>query len=562
MSRPASVRANLHQPQHAIIYYYCDYSDPKTLEAPNIIGALIQQLLLSKAVTEEIGLRIEQVCGLGLREPSEEDLSAILDLVVKMYSTIFIIIDGLDECPTEDQAMALSLVTHLSESEDPSIKVLLFSREEAKIAAACSVFPRLPITTPSVRADVAAFVEEVVSSKVLSGELKIKDPELQRTVISTLIDGAQGMFLWVRFQLEDLCEAASDIEIRATLQHLPNGLTETYTRITEKIRRSLVRWEMAIKVFKWVIFARRPLSKDELAEAIAFNSSDTTWDEAKIPDSLRAVRSCGNLIILDEIDDTVQLAHHTVRQYLLSPDSPCVSLTEVQAEIEIGVTCVTYLSFSDFERQVTEYKGKTEDIGLLQKAVMERMPATTDLGPLSTATWKAFRKLKSPVVPKVKIIKPYQEKRETSPNLQDKYRLLDYAVAYWPSHTSQFSAAQSSIWERFRDLSLGKPVGFDIRPWDGTQCNLEFPHMAMFRWAARNGHEPFLELLLKATKRGTEEIFQHYYRAVSSAPYTRSARRLCGETTPSRTISGGRGRAYVVLVWLCWAWRGGDGVGF
>ncbi|KAH0561960.1 hypothetical protein GP486_003332 [Trichoglossum hirsutum] len=507
----------------AIIYYYCDYSDPKTLNASSIIGTLIQQLLLLKGLTDEIEIRIEQAYVLGLKEPLGEDLFAILDLAVKIFSKAFIVVDGLDECPAEDQATILSLVNHLTQSEDPLIRILIFSREESRIALALSAFPCLHITAPSVHADVTAFVEKAVAARILTGELKIKDPKLEQVIISALIDGAQGMFLWVRFQLEDLCEAASDAEIYATLQHLPNGLTETYTKIIKKIKlKNGARWEMAIKVFKWVVYAKRPLSKDELAEAVAFDSSDTSWNEKKIPDPLRTVQSCGNLIVLDEMDDTVRLAHHTVRQYLLLEnggnylDSFYGLLAGAQAEIDIGATCVAYLSFSDFERQLTRLNERTEDISILQKAVMERMPATTNLGPIFATTWNTYCKLKSRDVPTVKI-EETSRIQKTSSTLQKKYRLLGYAVAYWPSHTSQYPTNRVDIWVPFRDLSLGKPMVFNVRPWDDTQRDPKFHHMGMFCWAVQNGHEPFLEVLLNAMKGSSEESLRDYYNVESSS---------------------------------------------
>jgi hypothetical protein len=161
-------------------------------------------------------------------------------------------------------------------------------------------------------------------------------------------------FLWVHFQLADLCDALSDFGIRETLQNLPVGMAETYARILRKIGTNMT---LAQRIFKWIVCAKRPLLLTELAEAIAFGPTDRSWGAMKIPNTSRLVQVCGNLVILDEGDKTVRLAHHTVQQFLLGlpvKDSvPEFHFQLPQADVEAGDVCIAYLSFSDFETQIT-----------------------------------------------------------------------------------------------------------------------------------------------------------------------------------------------------------------
>lgn len=60
------------------------------------------------------------------------------------------------------------------------------------------------------------------------------------------------------------------------------------------------------------------LQVDQLREGIAFTLEDQTWNQRKIPTDLtRLARACGNLVVVDDVTQTVQLAHFTVQQYLL-----------------------------------------------------------------------------------------------------------------------------------------------------------------------------------------------------------------------------------------------------
>lgn len=83
--------------------------------------------------------------------------------------------------------------------------------------------------------------------------------------------------------------------IRQVLRDLPVGLVQTYERILLKISKSpLVKQEIALRIFRWTICSRRPMKAEELQEAVAFDSSDVSWDEDKIPDDRDMQRLVGS----------------------------------------------------------------------------------------------------------------------------------------------------------------------------------------------------------------------------------------------------------------------------
>lgn len=118
-------------------------------------------------------------------------------------------------------------------------------------------------------------------------------------------------FLWVQFQLEELCRMETDATIVKALQNLPRNLEETYDRLLGRII-GIERREFVRRMFDWIICSCRPLHMDELREAIAFTIGDRSWDATKIPNDLRRlIRACGNLIMIDEETLEVHLAHYT-----------------------------------------------------------------------------------------------------------------------------------------------------------------------------------------------------------------------------------------------------------
>jgi hypothetical protein len=133
-------------------------------------------------------------------------------------------------------------------------------------------------------------------------------------------------------------------------------MAATYARAVQKIGQNPVKMNLAQQIFKWIACAKRPLLMAELAEAIAFGPSDASWDSTKIPDASRLIQACGHLAVLDD-DGTARFAHHTVQQFLIGlPLKDSISEFHFdlsKADARAGEICITYLLFSDFEKQIT-----------------------------------------------------------------------------------------------------------------------------------------------------------------------------------------------------------------
>lgn len=160
-------------------------------------------------------------------------------------------------------------------------------------------------------------------------------------------------FLWVEFQLFDLCEPESHHGIKLVLENLPKSLSETYDRLLAKIEGA-ERIDMIERIFKWVFCAKEPINVKQMREAIAFTIEDTEWDRDKIVTSFnRLVRACSNLIVVDEETTIVRLAHHTVHQYLLESGEGRFHFAEQEAHDMALEFCVAYLNFSCFDSQIS-----------------------------------------------------------------------------------------------------------------------------------------------------------------------------------------------------------------
>ncbi len=322
--------------------------------------------------------------------------------------------------------------------------------------------------------------------------------------------------------------------IRETLNNLPEGLGDTYKRILIKISKSPSRAKMAKNVFKWATVAKRPLHVEELKEAVAFEPDDKGWNVDKIPHEDFIFESCRGLIIKDHEDGTVHFAHHTVRQYLTggltTKVGPLFEISVVNANVIAGQICVAYLSFSDFETQITS---TTPTARLEQKGVLESggplwIPSILGIRkPMFDIPYRLLRgdPAQRPSDPNYwKHLRP-TPKSKTSPStdLKNKYRLLSYVIDYWELHARWCYSSESTFRRRLESLALHKTLAFEFRPWGPNQhfgpygcigcpspnatslAAKDLPHISMMHYAAKVGN-----LMLLACKNSTEVDINDY----------------------------------------------------
>ena len=339
--------------------------------------------------------------------------------------------------------------------------------------------------------------------------------------------------------MEELCNASSDSVIRTILTDLPVGLGETYRRILTGISQSPSRAQLAQKMFKWAAVAKRPLNIEEFKEAAAFDPSDRSWNEDRIPHEDHMFESCRGLIIKDADDQTVRLAHHTVLQYLTTGLStiidPFFKISTIEAEIFAGKTCMSYLLFSDFETQLTTAQLGLGDQGVLQSGGPLKIPNILGIKAPIALPHRLFREKKHSRALQMDYSKHLNSKLSAKRNppvaLNEKYRLLQYVIDYWESHVRSFPTTTAQLDCRLGRLALEKTLAFEFRPWGPNQhygpygcvgcpspstadlVATDLPHISMLHYAAKVGNMPLLllteDLLLIPQRRDTFAYLDH-----------------------------------------------------
>lgn len=269
-------------------------------------------------------------------------------------------------------------------------------------------------------------------------------PSCQRVPLSLTL---YGRFLWVALQIRSLCEEESDEAIRCAIEDLPEDLNAMFERVLSRSRKG--RREYQGTILKLVSAAHRPLTLDELREAISITPHDLEWHQGRLVNDVRVtIGCCGGLVMVDEVELSVRLIHHSVRQFVFDRsherDNPSPwRFTAEEADMLMGEIALTYLSLSVFEKQISstvvpEMHGER----LADNVINSAIAPTGVAGKLAR---KLLRRTSAPAAQtrrrnsRINLARTFADaawNRYQRQNEVGIFHFLPYATRYWLSHTS------------------------------------------------------------------------------------------------------------------------------
>ncbi|KAI5805994.1 hypothetical protein EDC01DRAFT_626791 [Geopyxis carbonaria] len=199
--------------QYPVLYFYCNFDDQKTLQPANLLSNLLKQLISTRpTIPTEItsAYKMQQLHGITPERQQFDDVKRYFVETLKQQEieSVFILVDGLDECPSTPKGQGRSLDSRahvlkaLSElvSTQPGaakIKILVSSRPETDINALLEKHPAISIETSDTRADIKDYVNSQLAVYLEEGkparEPIQNHPELKVTIIDTSTEHSQGM---------------------------------------------------------------------------------------------------------------------------------------------------------------------------------------------------------------------------------------------------------------------------------------------------------------------------------------------------------------------------------
>lgn len=136
-------------------------------------------------------------------------------------------------------------------------------------------------------------------------------------------------------------------------QVLSHAYQQTMERIGSQEQNAKA---LAFRILAWITCSRRQLSTSELQHAIATKLDKSTLDQGDIPDMDDMVSVCSGLIVIDEQSGGIRLVHYTTQEYFERTRMDWFP----NANIDIGETCVAYLSLQPFTQGYCQTESEFE----------------------------------------------------------------------------------------------------------------------------------------------------------------------------------------------------------
>ncbi|KAI9809378.1 MAG: hypothetical protein M1827_006890 [Pycnora praestabilis] len=494
-----------------IAYYFCRYDEYESLAPETILGNLARQFLEGLDMPELVQHMLEPV-SVGGRILSIEDLTRILEEVMLMSrDASVIIIDGINECEAPDLAQLINSLKILV--DNTSCRLFISSRPELQIKRKRGNLFTISMSSPYLSSDINSYIKDEVNRKAQEGSLIVADSNLISEICQALIEGADGMFLWVKFQILDICDGPlSDAAIRDLLRNLPKDLPATYNRALARISRKADA--ISGKVFRLIAIVKRPLNLEELQEALAIDVGQTSWIPEKLvndPESI--LLACGSLVTMDEDTQLLSFAHKTVKMFLNSdlvhPSLSSYRLDLKAAEIELAEVCVTYPNFTDLERQVFKARRQEHLDKLFNVPPSKWVAPINGSGSLCFGFLTKFdrmRKLRTPSGLEIERILYNTRRGMTRSNSSDtfnvvqaQFQFLNYITTFWIAHTAALSPKKIEAWTLFKRL-INEPhsLAYHASPW--TQKELTTWDESIVCWITNNHHLALLRVYLSSSR--------------------------------------------------------------
>ncbi|KAF9696241.1 hypothetical protein EKO04_006273 [Ascochyta lentis] len=418
----------------SLAYFFCRHDVPNSLMARVFIGSLIRQIVCSFSDFSSATWLCQKTC------LDYDDMAKLLGDILPSGHTVYLLIDGLDACSEAERSEAAREFRQLQAIFPVSICISYRLEPDTDWKWIPTEFPfATKVALPSNNSDIESFIQTELESCLEKRSLVVGDPTLILDTQDSLLEGSQGMFLWVHLQLKALCSMSSDDEIRQALVNLPQDLRDLYSQILRKSKQSQESFQR--RVLELVLVARQPLTVEQMREALSVTPGDTDWQTAKLLNKVYSVlSSCGALLTIDEEDLTVRVVHPSVTQFLLDSSAGNVSIGQLQAQATMADILATYLSYGVFGTELSA--------AVVPRINGKAMPAhvvDSTLTLPSNVQKLALKLLKARRQQDFDIGQILAQTRQSSRHPRPRFHLYEYAKAYGVHHTLSANNASDHV---------------------------------------------------------------------------------------------------------------------
>ncbi|KAJ8132189.1 hypothetical protein O1611_g1436 [Lasiodiplodia mahajangana] len=252
-------------------------------------------------------------------EPLKEAFSSVL--AQARSHELYCFIDALDECPETEIRDMLEFFQDVGESS-------VASKANIRVCIASRQYPRITIRyglelVLEVEDDHAKDIRHYIHSRLI-----LTDNRQRREIEDEVFDRSSRIFLSAKLIIDILNkenDIGGNVRVCERLSQIPRELYDLFHDILTRDNENL---EQMIRCLQWILFAKKPLSPEELYFAIKIGNGSNTagiWDrDIVLSDSIDRFNLNAHKGLAEDFSDSnlsprrVQFIHESVRDYLKS----------------------------------------------------------------------------------------------------------------------------------------------------------------------------------------------------------------------------------------------------
>ncbi|KAL8938890.1 MAG: hypothetical protein Q9216_003654 [Gyalolechia sp. 2 TL-2023] len=257
------------------------------------------------------------------KTPQHQDLVQTLRSICQRQNRVYFVIDALDEC---EPRLRNKLIKILVEFKD-FVSILVTSRDYVDdTTGAFDSWLKIKIEAHSL--DLRIYILEEIDQSLWRDKI---DQRFKEKVVERIIQRTGGIIG----------------QIKEALDQLPRRLEGAFEDTIRRIQSQdgLCR-ELALKCMMWITYAKRPLTVDELGDALAITTrKDSTIVNADFrPPQEVLTYACLGMVVVDKESRVVRLAHYSIYEYLRGHEIPA----SPEADMIIANACIAYQTLEPF----------------------------------------------------------------------------------------------------------------------------------------------------------------------------------------------------------------------
>ncbi|QIW98562.1 hypothetical protein AMS68_004080 [Peltaster fructicola] len=453
-------------------------------DRPFDIFCSLSKQMIGPEVPSSILLAIETGFGQRNRKTTLADVvDNILIPLLLQANDIVISIDGIDALDQTQQEEVLQYLELIMKCKPLK---LLISRQETIFLDKGIAYTQAHLNNTQ---DIVNFVDSKLDKLSRPGQI-LEDEDRRNKVRQQLIQGADGMMLWVALVLDLLQDSTTPAEVDLRLKEIPSTLEKAYTCCLMR-RDRMGKLLRNAQLLQWVAIVKESITVQLWQEILALDSNGEHYPDQE-PSPLYIQRCGVGLVIVDDEDHTVSMVHHSAQRYLFSDTGSRALMDQDRDEDrDETVSAVPKLPTQRQRLATLAFAGLSiahinfHTTGTMVRHVNTTVPVASMM-PRIVSKIMGFDQRKAT-----------QLKLPTTSRPSQRTKFLTYAIKNWPTYVAQVEK-HDPIFPAFRELALQLDKTENVHPWtDSTPRTINSLVQSMFAHAVSHNHLPLLQLAME-----------------------------------------------------------------